>query len=131
MIAIDLPKALWLTPNQRPPHPAVNWQKTAAIRALAKAAALKALATGEEVPLTRALVHVAVCYPPRAEQGRTDSPNASLAYKAAADGCVDAGLLPDDDDSHVLLTSFARGKGTGKPGTYRLELTFTEQRLDF
>ena len=128
MIAIDLPKALWLSSNQRLCRPD-EWSRTAAIRALAKAATTKALTRGTEQPLSIAAVLVTVCYPPKVS--RADPPNAWPAAKAAIDGAVDAGLLPDDSSAHLPVTSFARGKGTGKPGMYRLELTFTEQRLDF
>ena len=124
MITIDIPKALWLTSNSRP-HRAVKWQTVAAVRALGKQAAT---ASGERYTVASCLV--AVGYP-MSDKLRADPPNAyDPVTKAAIDGCVDAGLLPDDSSEHLPVVSFTRGPKSA-PGTYRLTLTFTDQEVPF
>lgn len=122
MITIDIPAALWLSSNQRL-HRAVEWQRTAAIRQLARAAAVK---SRERYEIASCLARIG--YPPRVS--RVDPPNAWPAVKAGIDGCVDAGVLPDDSSQHIPTTAFPRGPRT-KSGVYRVELIFTDQKVPF
>ena len=46
----------------------------------------------------------------RADRRRADAPNSWPSVKAAIDGLVDAGVLTDDDDKHVLSTTFEPGE---------------------
>lgn len=117
MIVLDLPRELWWSANDR-----LHWRaradKTAAVRALARAAAL------DECWLYRASLTVLVHYPTNA---RADPHNvASTVIKAAIDGIVSAGVLPDDDDKHLTAVTISRGPKTSIPGIYRLTLTLEE-----
>lgn len=46
----------------------------------------------------------------RADRRKADAPNSWPSCKAAIDGLVDAGVLADDDDTHVLSTTFQPGE---------------------
>jgi hypothetical protein len=76
------------------------WRETAAMRA-----------TG--IPTFGSRVHIiAHIYKPNA--GRWDPNNLWPTIKAAVDGCVDAGLLLDDDHLHVIGPDM-RAAGKGNP----------------
>ncbi|GHH67498.1 hypothetical protein GCM10017673_14580 [Streptosporangium violaceochromogenes] len=76
-------------------HHAPKARLTAAIRAAAKDAAVDA-----GVP-TLVRVHVFGILCP-ATRARRDPANWYPSFKAAVDGLVDAGVLPDDDDRHLV-----------------------------
>lgn len=110
-LAMVVPKAHWLTSNQRP-HWAVKWRKTQALR---QHAAL--IARAQRVPrFERALVTFHIGYPPRAH--RADPGNTHPTTKAILDGLVDAGVFPDDDSAHVVDGGHRRGAGSGRAGYY-------------
>lgn len=117
MIVLDLPRSLWWSANDRL-HWRVVASKKAAVRALARAAAQ------DEVWLDRATLGVLVHYP----TDRAADPHnvMSTVLKAAIDGVVDAGVLPDDDDKHLTAVTISRGPKTSIAGIYRLTLTLTE-----
>lgn len=76
------------------------WRETAAIRA-------------QGIPTFEGRVHiVAHIFKPNA--GRWDPNNLWPTIKAAVDGCVDAGLLLDDDHLHVIGPDM-RAAGKGNP----------------
>ena len=76
------------------------WRETAAIRAAG-------------IPTFEKRVHiVAHIFKPNA--GRWDPNNLWPTIKAAVDGCVDAGLLLDDDHLHVIGPDM-RAAGKGNP----------------
>ncbi|MEU3162930.1 hypothetical protein [Streptosporangium sp. NPDC006930] len=76
-------------------HHAPRARITAALRAAGKQAAEDA-----QVPaLGRA--HVFGLYSPP-DRRRRDVGNLYPSFKAIIDGCVDAGVLPDDDDTHLI-----------------------------
>lgn len=76
------------------------WRETAALRAAG-------------IPQFEGQVHIiAHIYKPRG--GRWDPNNLWPTIKAAVDGCVDAGLLTDDDHRHVIGPDM-RAAGTGNP----------------
>ena len=117
MIVLDLPRNVWWSANDR-----LHWQavrrKKAAVRTLARAAARDA---GRH---QRATLTVLVHYP----TNRAADPHniASTVLKAAIDGVVDAGVLPDDDDKHLPAVTISRGPKTSIAGIYRLTLTLEE-----
>lgn len=116
-IVIDLPRSLWWSANGRE-HWTRRSAKTRAVRLLAKAAA-----RGTE-RFDRATLGVLVHYPTNA---RADPHNvASTVIKAAIDGIVSAGVLPDDDDKHLTAVTISRGPKTSIAGIYRLTLTLEE-----
>lgn len=117
VIVLDVSRALWWSANDR-----LHWQvvrhKKSAVKTLARAAAD---GVGR---LEVATLDVQVHYP-------TNSPAdphniASTVLKAAIDGIVAAGVLPDDDDKHLTAVTISRGPKTALPGMYRLTLTLTE-----
>lgn len=115
----------WWTANDR-----LFWRdrarRTAAIRARATAAAIVAIHRSGAQPVTRAAITATVCTP---TARRFDPHNiASTVLKAAIDGLVDAGLLPDDDATHLTAVTIQRGTPTGERGTYRLVLDVTEEQ---
>lgn len=117
MIVLDLPRDLWWSANSRL-HWAKRARKTAAVRALAQAAA-----RGTD-QFQRATLSVLVHYPTNT---RADPHNvASTVIKAAIDGVVSAGVLPDDDDKHLTAVTISRGPKTSLAGIYRLTLTLEE-----
>ncbi|MCP2265545.1 hypothetical protein ACFQHV_01120 [Promicromonospora thailandica] len=117
MIVLDLPRSAWWSANDRLHWQAVRRKKNA-VKTLARAAA------ADEPRLERAELAVLVHYPTAV---RADPHNvASTVVKAAIDGIVLAGVLPDDDDEHLTHVSFERGPKTSVPGIYRLTLTFKE-----
>ena len=117
MIVLDLPRNLWWSANNR-----LHWQvvrrKKAAVRALAKSAAMG----GDRFKI--ATLDVQVHYPTNAV---ADPHNiASTVLKAAIDGLVDAGALPDDSSKHLTAVTISRGPKTSVAGIYRLTLTLEE-----
>ena len=117
-IVVDLPATAWWSANARL-HWAARARKTRAVRLLTRAAA-----RGVEV-MNAARASVVVHYPTRS---RADPHNvASTVVKAAIDGVVDAGALPDDDDTHLTAVQISRGPTTGRRGIYRLTITLEEQ----
>ena len=74
--------------------------------------------------MQRANVTATVHYP---RAGRQDPANTGPTVKALIDGCVDGGLLPDDDATHLPAVTFRRGEPTKQPGFYRLELAFDDR----
>jgi len=119
-VTVDIPARHWLTSNMRL-HWAAKAANTRVIRARSCLAALPSARFTPEA-MQCADVTVWVGYP---RNGRQDPDNAAPAAKAAIDGCVDAGLLPDDDAEHRPATTYRRDVPTGRPGWYRLRLEFT------
>jgi hypothetical protein len=117
VIVLDLPRSLWWSANGRE-HWARRAAKTSAVRLLAKAAAM-----GTE-RFQVATLDVQVHYPTDAQ---ADPHNvASTVLKAAIDGVVDAGILPDDSSKHLTAVTISRGPKTSVKGIYRLTLTLEE-----
>ncbi len=112
-ITVDIPSAMWLSSNQRI-HRMEAARRTADIRAIAKHAARNTAPVATPVDVR---IHVAL---PTAR--RFDPPNAWPAAKAAIDGIVDAGVLPDDSSDHIPATTFRRDPEPTPRGRYRLTI---------
>ena len=90
-ITLEIPDAVWLSANQRL-HWAEKARRTRWVRATARAAAL-------HLPkYSRVTITTWVGYP---TSGRADPANCHPASKAAIDGLVDAGVLPDADEAEA------------------------------
>lgn len=120
-LTMDIPAPWWMSANDRP-HWAVKARATHNVRQMtvlkAKAARLPALT----------VVHVAawIQYP---TAGRADPGNASPTVKAAIDGLVDAGVIPDDDHTHLIGPDYRREIGKAPKGIHRVRLVITDQEV--
>ena len=114
-LIIPIPPNEWLTANGRQ-----HWrEKARRTKQLRSRARLVAQGAPE---LDRAEVLAVIRYP---RNGRQDPANAAPTVKALIDGCVDTGMLPDDDAQHLPVLAFQRGPVTDyKPGWYAVELAF-------
>ena len=122
-LTLDIPSALWLTSNQRL-HWAAKAKRTRAIRHLA------AVRARNERIRRFTVVHVTayIGYPTNA---KADPANAYPSVKAAIDGLVDAGVLAEDDDKHVLGPDMRRDTKAGRLGMHRIRLVLTDQEVPF
>lgn len=115
--ALTIPKSIWLTSNDR-----YHWRaaanRTQAIRLQAK------LAARGMTPVSVPADVLAVVHTPT--NTKFDPPNAWPTVKAILDGLVDAGVIPDDSDKEIPVTSFARGPKTGAQGRYRIAIRFMD-----
>lgn len=122
-LTLIIPDAWWLSSNQRL-HWADKAKRTRNIRAYT---ALKA--RNDHVP-TYETAHVTawIEYP---TNGRADVANSAPTVKAAIDGLVDAGVLPDDDTRHLLGPDFRRTPGRAPKHTHTIRLVITNQEAPF
>ncbi len=102
VLPIDAP-CEWLRSNDRRHYHAAaaltrKWRETAAWRA--RQARLPKIVGPVEIT---AIIH-------RADKRKADAPNSWPSVKAAIDGLVDAGVIPDDNDSIVRATTFIPGE---------------------
>lgn len=116
-VTVTLPPKLPLLSSNQRPHWATKARRTRLIRDTA-AWTTRAL---REAPMERVVV-TAVVHPKTNRQ--FDPDNYHPTAKAALDGVVDAGLLPDDDTRHVIRTSYEAGPKT--PEGWRFELHIEE-----
>lgn len=113
---VTLPPGLkLLNANQRPHHTKraeiTRDLRTATAIAVAQNPALKAdLQAAKPGPLLERAHILGVLHPPT--NGRRDPANWYPSFKAAVDGLVDAGLLEDDDHTHVLGPDMRLGPQT-------------------
>lgn len=116
---IDLPKRLWWTTNDgRRMHWGAISSRTKEIR--------EYVATlSERIPrMEQARIVVTAAYP---TAGRQDPANLSgTVSKAAIDGLVDAGVLPDDDSKHLVEVAFRRDPEKTRRGWYQLKIEVIE-----
>jgi len=119
-LAIEVPRALLVSANDR-----MHWRekarRTATLRSLGRAAVHWSSSVEEHGCCT---LTVTVTYPPLAR--RRDASNLAPTVKGLLDGCVDAGLLPDDNDRIVIATTYQASADKGITGVWRFELEFTE-----
>ena len=113
---ITVPKiARYMNANDRPNR----WAKAAQTktwRLAAECAALKMVLPGMLIPLVRitATVHIA-------DKRRREVSNLFPTFKACIDGFVDAGILADDSDAHVIGPDPRRGYDGPPRITFTLE----------
>ncbi|GAB3042036.1 RusA family crossover junction endodeoxyribonuclease [Sediminivirga luteola] len=109
-------KALWLSSNQR-----IHWAQRSRLvkqwRMLARTCA-----QAQKLPKGLQRVHITVEVH-RSRRGRADAHNVLLTAKSCIDGLVDYGLIPDDNDDHLLGPDMRAGE-PGKPG-----MTFTIEEI--
>lgn len=123
-ITVTVPKALWMSENDR-----LHWQtkrrKTAALRALGAAEARR-----QHVPKLQAPVHVMahIKYPTAT---RADPNNANSTTKPLVDGFTDAGVWDDDDGTRVLGPDHRRAPGKAPKGCHVIEFIITSQAVPF
>ncbi|MET9517010.1 hypothetical protein [Streptomyces sp. NPDC002994] len=127
---LTLPRGLVLLNANQRPHHAVRARVTANIRAAAMATCSEdptmraALAEAGEQPLLAHAYILGVIHPP--SRRRADPANWYPSFKAAVDGLVDAGVLEDDDHTHVVGPDMRIGpvaKGGGRLVLHIQELT--------
>ena len=108
-----------LTANQR-----LHWRAKAARTATLRNLGVILTRQAKAAPMTRAHCTVTVTFPDRR---RRDVANWAPTVKALVDGCVQAGLLPDDDTAHLLGPDLRVSDDvTGKPRTYTFQLHFED-----
>lgn len=112
-VTIPIPSERWLSSNQRI-HRMDAAGRTRDIRLIAKHYAR------ELEPMDAAIITVAVGYPTARE---ADAPNSWPSAKAAIDGLVDAGILPDDSTRYVPEHRFTRHPDKTPRGQYALTIT--------
>lgn len=117
-IIIDVHNRLWITSNGR-----YHWaDKARRTRELRRIGGMVARARRLR-KLDRARVIVHIQYSTRRN---ADPANAWPTVKAVTDGLIDYGLLPDDDDEHLVGPDMRREKGTCRRGYHRLRIEVTE-----
>lgn len=117
-LTVTIPRAWWLSSNLRL-HWAEKARRTRWLRNLAATTAHGMTLGGGQYRVT---AHIAY---PKGATGRVDPNNAAATTKALIDGCVDAGLLVDDDARHLLGPDHRRDTNTCT-ADYRVRLVFVE-----
>lgn len=119
ILEFRITRDLWLTSNQRPTWP----EKARITRGLRDLAGWTT--RSKRLPtIERAHIVAYIQYPTRA---KADPNNCHPTTKALVDGCVDAGLFPDDDHTHVVGPDHRRAPGTTGDGTHHITLKIYEQ----
>lgn len=115
-VTVALPRLPRLNSNQR-----LHWATKARRTRLIRDTAAWVATSLREAPMERAEI-TAVIHPKTA--ARFDPHNLQPTVKAAIDGIVDAGLLPDDDAKRVVSVAFVAGEKTATGP--RVDLVVTE-----
>jgi crossover junction endodeoxyribonuclease RusA len=116
-IPVTDPKTTLLNANQRL-HWAAKGKRTRHWRDLAFNLTISAVNRHHLARLERARITAWFTFPDRR---RRDVGNLFPTIKACVDGCVDAGLIPDDDDAHLDGPFLRRADAPG-PVEIRLEI---------
>lgn len=69
--------------------------------------------------MARARIVVTVSFP---DKRRRDVHNLYPTAKALVDGLIDAGVLPDDDDAHLIGPDMRRGPRCSGPVSWRIDI---------
>jgi crossover junction endodeoxyribonuclease RusA len=107
-----------LSSNQRL-HWRAKAKRTKYWRELAAVTATSAINRGDVNPVGRAHIVAVLTFP---TAHRRDIHNYQPTLKACVDGIVDAGLLPDDSDKHLVGPDLRANPVKG-PASIRLEIT--------
>lgn len=122
-ITITIPTDQVITANDRL-HWAVKARMTRRIRTMAAwQARAEHLDHFENV-----LVTARIRYP---DKRRRDIENFAPTLKAMFDGFTDAGIWPDDDDTHIIGPDKRHDPRKSRKGTFDFELIFTSQEVPF
>lgn len=113
---LTIPRGEMLNANDRL-HWAQKAKRSRMIRNLAQAHAMTRLTRNPDGVLDRAHIVVYVAWPDRR---RRDVHNVMPTVKAAVDGFVDAGLIPDDSDQHLVGPDLRVSADMSLPGTVDL-----------
>ena len=100
----------WVSANDRGGHYA-KARKVAAWRA--SAGLLFRSAMGRRAGFAGPVVVDVLVH--RVSNRRSDAMNVADTYKPCIDAAVDAGLIEDDDDTHIHATTFRRGPNMAHP----------------
>lgn len=122
-LTILIPESEWLSANGRF-HWAAKARRTKALRQRGFMAAKQAKVDSFQTLHVTAFVQ----YP---TGGRADPANSAPTAKALIDGLVDAGVLPDDDSTHLVGLDFRRDLGRCQRGWHRVRLVLTDQEVQF
>ena len=123
MIRVQIPTAEFISANARL-HWAEKARRTRTIRQRAMLAARAARVDPAPIPC---LVTVTITRP---RGGRLrDAENASPTCKAAIDGLRDAGILAEDDRSHVVAVIPRIAPRNGEGPHYALDIDFIPQEV--
>lgn len=114
-----IPHALWMSANDRM-HWADKARRTKGLRVLGR--------TCQELAKQDGPTHVAafIGYP---RAGKADPANAAPTVKALVDGCVDAGVFPDDSSEWLIGPTYLRDKASGQAGVHTVRLVLTAQTI--
>lgn len=118
-LTIPVGEQEWMSANRRYSYWAQRSRRTKSIRIKTKLTALSMLRAGTLTPVNRARIEAQVCMPSNV---RSDPGNAAPTVKAMIDGLVDAGVLPDDDKTHLIGPDYRPGPPTKQRGLYRIHL---------
>lgn len=110
----EIPTTLYLSQNDRL-HFRKKAERTQALRLLARAVA----SCHDRVP-TPCRMTVDVGWP---DKRRRDRSNAASTIKALLDGVVEAGVLADDSDEHIVSETYT-SHVEGNKGRIHLDITF-------
>ena len=117
-LVLDIPKEWWRTSNNERGH----WSKNAPAKRWVRSLAMLE-ARRQRIPhFDRVRIVAYVSYPPRVKVA--DPANAAPMFKAIVDGCVDAGVLDDDDATRVAGPDPRLGPSTGVTGLHTITLHF-------
>lgn len=122
-LTIFIPESEWLSANGRF-HWAAKARRTKTLRQRGFWAAKQTKASRHD----RLHVTAFIQYP---TGGRADPANSAPTVKALIDGMVDAGVLPDDDSTHLIGPDFRRDTGRCQRGWHRVRLVLTDQEVKF
>lgn len=119
-LEIQVATGMILTLNQRL-HWAAKAKRTRDLRFIGWAAYRQKFHANRVGPdMDRARVTVQVTYP---DKRRRDVHNLMPTLKALVDGFIDAGMLPDDDDRHLVGPDVRAGEGLSPAGFYGFRFT--------
>lgn len=119
-LAVNVTRDQLINANDRPAHWGIRHRKAQLLRGLGWAATRGAQPAAHQ----RCELTVTITYPPLAR--RRDASNLAPTIKHLLDGCIDGGILPDDNDKRIVATTYRASSERGQAGVWRFQLDFTE-----